>query len=360
MGEQAGDIRIRVLGWIHVVLGGGCLAIGLFVCAKLAEQPDDKALYYVGPIFLFLSAIYFVPSLIGGWGLIKGHRWARVFIGLLSVLLLLAIPIGTLLGGFGLWALVTGKPPAPPAKPVVEPAAQRGEVKRVTGVLAMMALVGLGFIVFLGAGFKISGDAAPAGLMGLFWPALVLFLALLVYLVVKRPFAQDPGSRFENPFETFALRQAGRRQTKAAVSEYDARLAHLDADPIRRGYAARMRMGEWWSDEHIAYDLDRERLDTCVHLQPIERAMREAGLTVKPIADGAVDCDCRVDEPGLIARFGPAPGVSYREYFRGGISVHDFPTAQIDCQADRSSIVVVHGLEARAGTAWFPAPPTGA
>ena len=56
----------------------------------------------IAGFLLILSA----PSIIGGWGLIKGKSWSRVLMIVISALHLLSFPIGTALGIYGLWVLL--------------------------------------------------------------------------------------------------------------------------------------------------------------------------------------------------------------------------------------------------------------
>src|SRR4030095_14930107 len=101
--------RIRLLAWIYVVTCGISLGIGAVACIGLvlSRDPESRnALLFVGPVFLALAVLFFMPGLIGGLGLLRGKSWARPIIIVLSFLILLAFPVGTALGGFGLWVLL--------------------------------------------------------------------------------------------------------------------------------------------------------------------------------------------------------------------------------------------------------------
>jgi len=50
--------------------------------------------------------IFAVPGFICGYGLITKKAWSRVFAIILSCLSLLSIPIGTMVGIYGLWILI--------------------------------------------------------------------------------------------------------------------------------------------------------------------------------------------------------------------------------------------------------------
>src|SRR5882724_9847645 len=103
------NIKIKILGWIHVALGGIGLVAGLALCAGLWFSPDGEsveAFFYVAPAILMLAIFMLIPGLIGGIGLLRLQPWARILIIMLSGLELLSFPIGTVLGGFGLWVLL--------------------------------------------------------------------------------------------------------------------------------------------------------------------------------------------------------------------------------------------------------------
>src|SRR5262249_58220724 len=70
------------------------------------KADSREALLFFGPPFLIIAPVYLVPGLVGGIGLLQAKPWARMVILALSALLVLLIPAGTLLGGFGLWVLL--------------------------------------------------------------------------------------------------------------------------------------------------------------------------------------------------------------------------------------------------------------
>ena len=139
--------RIRLLAWIYVVTCGVSLGVGVVVCIGLLVSRDAEsgnALLFVGPVFGALAVLFFLPGFLGGLGLLRAKPWARTIIIVLSFLIILAFPVGTALGGFGLWVLrtqdggqsrpssrtarsaegvvPTGSTPMPPASmPAIEP-----------------------------------------------------------------------------------------------------------------------------------------------------------------------------------------------------------------------------------------------
>jgi len=360
MADDASGVKVKVLGWIHVVLGGGGLLAGSALCLGLAADPQGgPALYYVGPLFGMLATVFFGPGLLGGAGLVAGQRWARVLVGLLSVLLLLAIPIGTVLGGFGLWVLAGAKPPpAPPRPAMIVGGNLTPQARNLLGLATIAGAVAAGFVFAIGLGFRLHDQSPPAPFSWGFYPAAVALVALLAFALVVRPFGQDPPGPRSNlsPLARHRLRQAERRAYEAVLEAERRRRAEIAADPVRRKYLALMDAGQPWSDEQIAYDLDPEALVTCEHLRRLERAMRGIGpLHVRYMGPTSVSAHCLVDEPALRARFDLSPQVMYFEFFLGDRSPEDFPVAQLACMACKSVIETTPSLEVKPDTPRFPA-----
>ena len=104
----------------------------------------------------------------------------------------------------------------------------------------------------------------------------------------------------------YARRRQGKREIRIQSQQTLERIKRLDADPATRKYAKLMRTGQYWTDAEIAYDRDPASLATCTHLQPVERAMRSAGLDVRVHFNAAIKAECRIDEfpAGLAIRPG--------------------------------------------------------
>ncbi|MEP7210635.1 MAG: hypothetical protein ABI740_07350 [Alphaproteobacteria bacterium] len=100
------NLSIRILGWVHLVTGGIGLAIGLAACIGIGADPTYRhTLAYLVPFFMMLACFWFLPATVGGWGLLTGKPWGRWIIWALSALMLPLIPVGTVLGGAGVWVL---------------------------------------------------------------------------------------------------------------------------------------------------------------------------------------------------------------------------------------------------------------
>jgi hypothetical protein len=355
---------VQLLGWIHAILGGLGLLGGGWICLGLMADPQGgPALYYIGPLFVGLSGLYLLPAFVGGAGIILGKAWGRWLVIALSFVLLLAIPVGTLLGGFGLWALLR-KGAIPPAEaaalaqPGIMPTLRAPDPNRMN-LLVVIAGAGAAMAIALNAAFWAHGDTPPTELRLAAYPAVMILAAVLAYIVVRRPFAGWGRPAFsDNPVATARSRRRMRRDREAWRAERRARIGMLSADPALRPYAERMAAGESWSDEQIAYDRDPRALATCRHLAPIERALREAGLPMRLHRPPQVRCDCHIDQAALWARFPPGRHLSYVERFLGGRAAEDDPVAYLICDACQASIDVLHPCLGRPSTPRFPAPPT--
>ncbi len=135
------------------------------------------------------------------------------------------------------------------------------------------------------------------------------------------------------------------------------RIAALAADPVKRKYVPLVERGEVWSDDEIDYNEDAQMTVSCTHLQPIERAMRLAGLHLRRLTGPNVKADCRIDEAGLKQRYAPGPEVQYREWYQPERHWSDNPQAEIACDECRSAIRVIHRAAVGEQTPWFPGPP---
>ncbi len=107
------DQHLKIVGWMHLVFGAlgvlGAVMFGGFG-AILGLLSGDAGGLMAGGI-VGLLAIFFgllsLPSLLGGWGLLNYKPWARMVVIVLSVLNLINIPFGTLIGGYSLWVLLS-------------------------------------------------------------------------------------------------------------------------------------------------------------------------------------------------------------------------------------------------------------
>lgn len=99
---------------MHLILGGGGMAacLAAYLCwIKLASDAHSlRTAHTLGQMMFMLSMFILLPSLVCSVGLLFEKSWGRVVAIGWSMLLLLVIPIGTLLGFYGLWVLLKQTP----------------------------------------------------------------------------------------------------------------------------------------------------------------------------------------------------------------------------------------------------------
>lgn len=113
------DTHLKVLAWLYIVFGilGSLLGLGLMALlgiigvAGAASDPDAwmavPILGFTGVALGVFMLILSVPGIIAGAGLLKYRPWARILTIVLSALNLMNIPIGTILGIYGLWVMLS-------------------------------------------------------------------------------------------------------------------------------------------------------------------------------------------------------------------------------------------------------------
>lgn len=115
------DTHVKVLAILHLVLSG-CMALAAFTLMLIfggasaivgATAPAEDAviaLPIIGITGMALAAFLLalaVPGLLAGYGLLKRQNWARILTIIISAIQLLNIPVGTVLGIYGLWVLLS-------------------------------------------------------------------------------------------------------------------------------------------------------------------------------------------------------------------------------------------------------------
>jgi hypothetical protein len=109
-----------IVGWLHLIAGVficACISIiwvSLVQLAPLFEKTGIPILIslYFGPISIFLLVLGLV-EIVAAIALLLRHTWARAVLLGLCVILCLAVPIGTLLAGYTVWALALYRPDNP-------------------------------------------------------------------------------------------------------------------------------------------------------------------------------------------------------------------------------------------------------
>jgi hypothetical protein len=115
--------HVKVLGVLYIAVSALSLLGAVFLLLAVggaaaivgaAAEPGDAviALPIIGIGGAALAAMLIIlalPGLVTGWGLLQYRPWARVLGLVLSLLNLLNVPFGTVLGIYGLWVLLNGE-----------------------------------------------------------------------------------------------------------------------------------------------------------------------------------------------------------------------------------------------------------
>jgi hypothetical protein len=112
------EAHVKVLGVLHIVLGalgvlGALLLLLIFggaagIVGATGDPEAHIAIPIIGITGMALVAFVLlrsVPGIIIGIGLLKYRSWARIGGLVLSILDLIWVPFGTVIGIYGLWVL---------------------------------------------------------------------------------------------------------------------------------------------------------------------------------------------------------------------------------------------------------------
>lgn len=115
--------HVKTLGILHIVLGSiGILVALLFLlffgslAALVGLTDSSEGAFVAVPILGGIGGLIFItilllsiPGIIVGIGLLRFSPWARVLGIIVSAFSMLNVPLGTALGVYGLWVLVSNE-----------------------------------------------------------------------------------------------------------------------------------------------------------------------------------------------------------------------------------------------------------
>ncbi len=115
------ESHVRTLAILHIIFSALGLVAALVIFLVFggiaglvagAGGADDArvaipVLGAIGSFLFFLLLALSLPGLVAGIGLLKFRPWARILTIVLSVFELFHVPIGTALGVYGLWVLLS-------------------------------------------------------------------------------------------------------------------------------------------------------------------------------------------------------------------------------------------------------------
>lgn len=102
-------VHVRKLGAICIVLGIVSAVLTILFVTVLDRESlfGDYLPGVVSLVWLVLMAVLAIPHIIAGIGLMRYRRWARPFGMVLLTFSLLNVPLGTGVGLYGLWVLMS-------------------------------------------------------------------------------------------------------------------------------------------------------------------------------------------------------------------------------------------------------------
>ena len=112
--------HVKVLGVLYLTVGGLMLVLALFLVVTMGgvagivgatAEPEDAAiaipvLGFAGTALAAFFGFFALPSLITGYGLLNFKPWSRIVGIVLSAISLIFVPVGTVIGAYGLWVLL--------------------------------------------------------------------------------------------------------------------------------------------------------------------------------------------------------------------------------------------------------------
>lgn len=107
------DTHVRLLGILNIIFGmlSACFAVatlvyfGSFGELFAAAEADFTVAALAG--YAAYHALGAVPCIVLGFATMRYHQWARSMLTIVSALNLLNVPIGSAIGGYSLWVLLS-------------------------------------------------------------------------------------------------------------------------------------------------------------------------------------------------------------------------------------------------------------
>lgn len=117
------DTHVRILAIIKIVFGalGAVIALAFLIgfgalagfVGTVATREDPDAwigawvLGIIGTAIFVIVGVLSIPSIVAGFGLLGYRNWARILTIIISAIDLLNVPIGTAVGVYGLWVMLS-------------------------------------------------------------------------------------------------------------------------------------------------------------------------------------------------------------------------------------------------------------
>ena len=113
------DKHVNITGIVWIVYGAMGLIAGIIVAMALLGtgmivgiaggiEDTEVPIGILTIVGIFVGGglvIFSIPDIIAGIGILKYKEWARILTIVLSIINLINIPFGTIIGGYSLWVL---------------------------------------------------------------------------------------------------------------------------------------------------------------------------------------------------------------------------------------------------------------
>ncbi len=108
--------HIRILGWCFIVYSAIIVLVGLGIGSIVmfggAISGDHEAIFITSAVGVAIASFLIIislPGMLAGIGLLKMRPWARIVAIIVGVLHILSFPLGTALGIYTLWVLLSAE-----------------------------------------------------------------------------------------------------------------------------------------------------------------------------------------------------------------------------------------------------------
>jgi hypothetical protein len=128
------------------------LGVLVLACAGARDPASDDTFAFFGGVLGLFSIVHFLPSFVGAIGILRRIPWVRWILWIEAGMLALAMPVGTVLAGLSLWALITTRQDTVDGGMAAFEAFAQRAVRPL--VLALIAMFSLGMIVGAGCLFR--------------------------------------------------------------------------------------------------------------------------------------------------------------------------------------------------------------
>ncbi|HKK27587.1 MAG TPA: hypothetical protein VKB18_05865 [Gemmatimonadota bacterium] len=98
------QIALGALGLLGAAIMFLTIAGGGFLSGDVRAWMITSAVATIGAGFLVLVSL---PSIVGGFGLLRGRSWARILLLVVAVFEVVHVPLGTLLAIYTFWVLLS-------------------------------------------------------------------------------------------------------------------------------------------------------------------------------------------------------------------------------------------------------------